>query len=689
MSLGVGGQSLFLFGGVFLAIGGSLLALLSLWTEIQLAVNVETGSNARLFVTVTSAGVFLVGVAVATGVLFSGVTTPERVVVLALALQALFLTVDVSPSDASRRARVVLLGGSHGVMLVGSIAILWIGALSRGAILLYVVGIAFLSLHAFWGRQRRSEVSPPRPESRRRYWESLLLLAIVSSGVGSVAIVFTLPSGTIIPYSLGGRILGVVVGIAAVVELAMLSVPPSPPRVLAAFTGPRATIAQHVVGLLVITNTSVLGMFLLVPESFVWMLTALVVVLFVATTINYLSLCYGLVTQTTPDASPRRPADGALTVVVSAANEADVLSETLRHNLAVLPEATFLLVPAAHSTDDTGSLMKSVAADHADRVQVIVGDAGSKAGDLNKVWPAIETPYVLLLDADETVSPGAIRTAHRQLRKDPMVGIVQGRKLAAYPDDSLLSRFVTSERQHSTWIDHPFFDEVLNTGHFAGSAAVLRREVVANVDGFSPDALTEDIDLTVRVYLTTDWKVVYEPELVVRQLSPRTWQSLVRQRERWARGWAQVAAQYLGGVVAAGRRIGGQRAAGLSWELGTAISSPVYTLSPALIIYLLLGPTDPSLIVGSTVITVYLLVERGVSFGVAVLFDPELPAADRWSVLVAIGHGYVWILFGWVIQLHSLYLQLAGASESWDVTDKRVPDIISTSKRARKIIDDR
>jgi len=63
--------------------------------------------------------------------------------------------------------------------------------------------------------------------------------------------------------------------------------------------------------------------------------------------------------------------------------------------------------------------------------------------------------------------------------------------------------------------------------------------------------------------------------------------------------------------------------------------------------------------------------ERGISFLYALLRDPEL-SEDRTAteIVSALFYSYLWLPFGWVIQLHSLYLQLAGAVERWDVTEK-------------------
>ena len=686
ISIGLGGGPFILLGIALLAIGGSILALLSLATELQPIFTTDTVSTRRLFIVASSSVVLIIAIIFSSNIFQLGAELNERIVILTLGLQALFLTVDTQPPETSRRARAVLLVGSHGALLMASIDLLYTESQAfGGTLLLYVAGFAFLSLHAFWSRQRRSIVSPPRPVSRRRYWESLLLVAIITGSIGAVTIVFTTPASTLLPRSLVGRLGTVVIGEAGVVALAILSVPDSPPPVLAILTTPRSTVFQHVVAILVLTNTLFLGVSLTVPRTYTWMLAVILVLLFVGVTLNYLSVGYNLWNEVTTSTSVGERPEMPLTVVISAFNEATVLPETLKHNLNALPQAEFLLVPAASSTDGTRKIMKEIKADFSRDIRIAEGTTGSKAGDLNEAWNHINTSYVLLLDADETVVPDSVGAAYQRLNQQSNVGIVQGRKLAAYPDTSALSGFVTVERQHSTWIDHPFMSSILNSGHFAGSAAVMRREVVPDVGGFDPNALTEDIELSVRLYLETDWDLVYEPGMLVRELNPTSWLSLLRQRERWARGWAQVAVSYLGDILRPNRGLGWRRPAGLGWELFTAVSSPVYTLFPALIVYWLFAPVTPSLVISSLMFTLYLIVERPVSFVVASFFDPKIPAPQNIKTVgAALFHSYAWMIFGWIIQLHAIYLQLAGATESWDVTKKQSIDPESGGSRSRQ-----
>lgn len=662
-------------GYALLAIGGTTLALFALLIEIRTTPRGETGETLHLVVVATGGVTFVVATAFAANILWATpVPLAVRLVVLATAFQALLLTVDVRAVRRSVRARATMLGLSHGSIFAGSLFTLsWGPTVPRAGLVLYASGFASLLLNAFWARTLMSQTVPPKPETDRRRWEALLLGAVVVGILGAITMALSAQTGTLTLQSPERRILATMTGIAAIVALAVLGAPRWAPPVLRFLDGPVMTVAQHVLTLFVIVNGFLLGVFVAAPWLLPPVFGAFMLLLLVGVALNYGMLVHAWRRDRDDgQADPISLEDAEVTVVVTAMNEVDALSASLRENVSALAPLQFLLVPAARSTDGTQELMYAVQDDYPVRVRVVQVTGGSKAADLNAAWDHVETPYALILDADETVDPAFVTRALGILTAQPDIGIVQGRKVATDTDASRLSRFISPERQHSTWIDHRFNADVLAVAHFAGSAAVLRREVLTDVGGFSTDTLTEDIDLTVRLYLETDWDVAYVPEMVARELLPGTRASLFGQRERWTRGWAQVAGRHLSDVFRSWRHLGPRRSLGLSWVLFLALSAPVYAIFPALVLPTL--ALDVSLGLSLSVfvaLTVFVVPERAVSFAYAVFHDPaisELATPRRIVETVAIA--YLWIALGWILQFHSLYLQLAGAPQTWIVTRK-------------------
>ncbi|MEF8800862.1 MAG: glycosyltransferase family 2 protein [Halolamina sp.] len=666
-----------------LAGGGGVLtafAFRSAWQTTRSRVARPVGG---LYVLVTGALISYVALFAAIGIPWGEIPLFGRVGILVTGMQALFLAVGVRVTGIPFVERVVVPAAGHLLLLTGSVLILgfllfgmpWVVIYAAG--LVYATGFSALALHSFWLGQHADEVVPPRPFTIHRYWEQVLIVALIG-GLVSVAIAsITLQANVwinIVPEVSQARAVSIVAGSAAVIAIATLAPPDVPVAPLRRLTGPLSTITQHAVMSLVMLNGLAIALMFLVPAASLWVLGGYLTLLAVGALVEYGMIAHalrhrpeGVLDEPVPPLTERPP----VTVVVTAFDEADVLPASLDRNLDALDGISVLLVPAEKSTDRTVAIAEEYREQHPDRVRVIEGTTGSKAGDINLAWEYIDTPYVLLLDADETVDAAFVARGLAVLEDSPSVGIVQGRKVERYPYDTGLARFVSGERRLSTWIDHPFMHDVFGASHFAGSAALLRHEVPLAVDGWSDETLTEDIDLTLRLYLDTDWRVRYVPGMVAWTLNPKSVLALVRQRRRWARGWVSALATHGVDILRAGRRLGWTRSVGLLWLLFTAVNAPLYTVFPALVVVWLLGlaPTIPLwLAVG---LAIFILPVRAISFGYAALRDPVIPIRARpLRIVELLVHAYLWIPMYWLIQLHALYLQLSGAPKIWEGTEK-------------------
>jgi cellulose synthase/poly-beta-1,6-N-acetylglucosamine synthase-like glycosyltransferase len=364
-------------------------------------------------------------------------------------------------------------------------------------------------------------------------------------------------------------------------------------------------------------------------------------------------------------------ADPPVTVIVAAANEEGVLERSLEANLAVDYPLRFIVVPAIKSKDHTVEIARRALERAPNRVRLVLGDSGSKANDLNKAWAAADTDLVLILDADETIDADSLRHAVALLADHPDVGVVQGRKVSQAPDASPLARFISAERRYSTWLDHVLHGEELGSGHFGGSAALVRRDVVTSLGGFTDRTLTEDIEFTLRLHLEGRWRIVYSPEVIVREADPRTFADLLRQRTRWARGWAQCFGYFFGDVLRKRRQLGAKRAFGLVLLLLIAVSALWTTFVPATLIMRFAG-FSPLLPIAITIpLTMVMLPGRFLSYGYAARFDPVIPLRVHARTYAELAlYAYLWILLGWFIQLHALYAEFAKAPKVWHVTGK-------------------
>jgi cellulose synthase/poly-beta-1,6-N-acetylglucosamine synthase-like glycosyltransferase len=547
--------------------------------------------------------------------------------------------------------------------LVGIAAALFLAGwpLAEG-LLVGTCGLGLLALQAQWGQ------AAARPEAAG--WEPVVSLTVLLASVYSLlAYVAGLGWFTFLPPAVESDGVLLAAGLAVLLVLTAPFAAPGPLRRVrgtvldAAF---QASVTMAVLNALFL-SLSVLSLWSLAAARGLLLLWQLFVVAMEYRTIRHAQRR----ARPTPGREPPRSAE-PVTVIVPAAGEGQLLAETVRRNLAVDHPLKFILVVAGGPNDETVRVAQGLARRHPRQVRTLLGNTGSKAGDLNLAWAQATTDAVLVLDADETIDRDSLLHGLAALRSAPDVGIVQGRKVSRAPDDGFLARLVSAERRYSTWMDQAMHGEQLGSAHFAGSAALLRREVPGRVGGWTDRTMTEDIEFTLRLHLDGAWRIVYAADMVVRESDPKTFPDLVRQRSRWARGWAQCVHLYLGDVWKARGRLGRRRSFGLLLLLLLAVSAFWATLVPVAMMFRLGNPVLP-LFVGIAISAV-LLPSRLLAYGYAALKDPVIPLPRTPLRLAELAlHAYLWVLVGWFVQLHALYLELARASPERYVTVKRHP----------------
>jgi 1,2-diacylglycerol 3-beta-glucosyltransferase len=83
-----------------------------------------------------------------------------------------------------------------------------------------------------------------------------------------------------------------------------------------------------------------------------------------------------------------------------------------------------------------------------------------------------------------------------------------------------------------------------------GNGLITKRDALEAVGGWNEDALTEDIDLSVR-YALRGWTVHYCEDVIVWEEAVPTWRGLLQQRTRWSEGSLGCLFEYAGALLRA------------------------------------------------------------------------------------------------------------------------------------------
>lgn len=342
--------------------------------------------------------------------------------------------------------------------------------------------------------------------------------------------------------------------------------------------------------------------------------------------------------------------DELVSVLIPAHNEGVTLSGVVESVVALNYQNIELILIDDGSDDDTLAVMQQLAAAHADRcpIKVVpVSPNRGKANALNQGAKVANGEILLCLDADCYVDANVIPPMLARFYDDPKVGAVAGKPIVRNRT-SLLGRLELLE--YIGVIDIIKRGQAFLTGHIttvSGVVVAYRKAALADVGWWNPAALTEDIDVTWRLY-QHQWQVRYCPEAVAWILVPEHVMALIRQRQRWARGGFEVLwnnkGLFLKGPLSA------------QWLLLDMVLSNTWALACAfvLLFYIFTIAFTQTLILDGVVLFLLLLISL-IQFIIG-FADSRQSDFISWQDLLLLP---VYIIFYWFINLSSCLTALA------------------------------
>ncbi|MBI3811062.1 MAG: glycosyltransferase [Nitrospirae bacterium] len=165
----------------------------------------------------------------------------------------------------------------------------------------------------------------------------------------------------------------------------------------------------------------------------------------------------------------------------------------------------------------------------------------AKAGNLNHALTQSSGEFVMVLDCDHI----PVRTFLKEtigFFKEPDVAFVQTPHYFYNPDtfqrNLRLEREIVNEQDLFFYVIEPGRDGS-NSSFFAGSGGIFRRSALQSIGGFQVLTLTEDLH-TSMVLHAKGHRSVYLNKILAAGLSPESYRSYLKQRQRWTRGGIQV-----------------------------------------------------------------------------------------------------------------------------------------------------
>jgi cellulose synthase/poly-beta-1,6-N-acetylglucosamine synthase-like glycosyltransferase len=241
-----------------------------------------------------------------------------------------------------------------------------------------------------------------------------------------------------------------------------------------------------------------------------------------------------------------------ISVLVPCHNEELVIANSLHGFLALQypkDKIEFLMIDDG-STDRTADCIRQFTSDP--RVRLIETPpetaASGKASALNYALGFTRFPFIAIYDADNKPEPSALRPLAEELIRDPKLGAAIGMYRAFNRHDALLTRFLNIEGIAFQWILQAGRWMLMRFSGLPGTNYIIRRSVLDTLNGWDVKALTEDAELTIRVY-QAGYQVKFVPSSVTWEQEPETLKVWFRQRRRWVRGSNYLFRKYAGKLL--------------------------------------------------------------------------------------------------------------------------------------------
>ena len=231
-----------------------------------------------------------------------------------------------------------------------------------------------------------------------------------------------------------------------------------------------------------------------------------------------------------------------VSVMVPAHNESAVLRRTVESLLRFdYPQDRYeVIVINDNSNDNTAQVLAELQKCHPDRFLMVVntdkvvGGKG-KSNALNIGYSVARGEVFAIYDADNTPEAASLRLLVENLMTDDSLAAVIGKFRTRNRNASLLTRFVNIET-----LAHQCMNQAGRWLYFGlctipGTNFVIHRHIVEKIGGWDPDALSEDTEISFRIY-RMGYRIKLLPQAVTWEQEPFRLDIWFKQRTRWAMG---------------------------------------------------------------------------------------------------------------------------------------------------------
>lgn len=238
-----------------------------------------------------------------------------------------------------------------------------------------------------------------------------------------------------------------------------------------------------------------------------------------------------------------------VSILIPAHNEALVIEKSLAALLGLIypQDRLEIIVIDDGSTDDTAGIVDRVAkTDPRVRLFAVPPEeaAQGKSHALNLGLQTASHDLVAVYDADNRPEPESLKFLAMALMDRPDLTSVFGKFRTLNKGKNLLTRFINIETLSFQYMVQAGRYLVSGIAILPGTNFLIRRQALIQSGGWDEAALTEDTELSIRLY-EQGHEIKFLPYAVTWEEEPEKWGTWVKQRTRWVRGNFYVLRKFL------------------------------------------------------------------------------------------------------------------------------------------------
>ncbi|MGL5477452.1 MAG: glycosyltransferase [Clostridium sp.] len=231
-----------------------------------------------------------------------------------------------------------------------------------------------------------------------------------------------------------------------------------------------------------------------------------------------------------------------VTIMVPAHNESKVIRKTVEALLDFdYPSDRYeVIVINDNSSDNSHEILTNIQKEKPDKNLIVISTDSITGGKgkstaLNIGFKESKGEYIAIYDADNTPEKSALKYLVQTLQEDDSLGAVIGKFRCRNKRKNLLTKFINIETLTFQWMAQAGRWQFLNLCTIPGTNFIMRRNIIEEIGGWDTKAVTEDTELSFRIY-RMGYKIKFMPKAVTWEQEPQTLKVWIKQRTRWAEG---------------------------------------------------------------------------------------------------------------------------------------------------------